>query len=245
MSKRVPPTPAATKAPFFAHQWRPLTASPRPLEGMCSFPGRHTETAIRDRKPGAGAPGAPPGPGGVQPGQEGGRGGGCVLNPTNPLKDTFILHTQARAQSTPAPGCRSQICSGAGWGWLGGGSGRVCVHPSDDQSAPQSPLRTTNRLPGWRSLLASRSQRPPPPRRVWEGTRPRRPHLELGDMNINSASVPRTPSQTLLRAAVSSWRLRLRRPSFPGHFLCPKVVQTHSAVVTSNTDFLTHIPHPD
>lgn len=32
---------------------------------------------------------------------------------------------------------------------------------------------------------------------------------------------------------------RLRRPSFQGHFLCPKVVQTDSEVVTSNTSLPT------
>lgn len=56
LSKRVPtPAPGATKEAFFAHQWLPLTPGPLPLEGMSSFPRWHTETAIRGRKPGAGA----------------------------------------------------------------------------------------------------------------------------------------------------------------------------------------------
>lgn len=204
MSKRVPPpTPAATKAPFFAHQWRPLTASPRPLEGMCSFPGRHTETAIRDRKPGAGAPGAPPGPGGVQPGQEGGR---LCSQPHKPAKGhiysphagTRSEHASTRLQ-VPAPDLlRSRVGLGGGvWECL-----RPPARRPISSSITSLPLRTTNQLPGWRSLLASRSRRPP--RRVWEGTCPRLPHLELGDMNINSASVQRTTSQTLLQPVVSS-----------------------------------------
>lgn len=100
LSKRVPtPAPGATKEAFFAHQWLPLTLGPLPLEGMSGFPRWHTETAIRGRKPGAGAS--------WESCQGRGEGGGgdkevhevafCVLNSkctdTNSQKDTFFFHT--------------------------------------------------------------------------------------------------------------------------------------------------------
>lgn len=131
---------------------------------MCSFPGRHTETAIRDRKPGAGAPGAPPGPGGVQPGQEGGR---LCSQPHKPAKGhiysphagTRSEHASTRLQ-VPAPDLlRSRVGLGGGGVWEGL---RPPVRRPISSPITSLPLRTTNQLPGWRSLLASRSRRPSP-----------------------------------------------------------------------------------
>lgn len=104
LSKRVPtPAPGTTKEAFFARQWLSLTPGPRPLEGMSGFPRWHTETAIRGRKPGAGAS--------WESCQ--GRGGWdkegmrqcfvfethcCAYTYTNSQKDTFILlHAQIGA----------------------------------------------------------------------------------------------------------------------------------------------------
>lgn len=81
VSKRVPtPAPGATKEPFFAHQWLPLTPGPLPLEGMSGFPRWHTETAIRGRKPGAGASWESCQGRGVGGGQRGHEAVFCVLN---------------------------------------------------------------------------------------------------------------------------------------------------------------------
>lgn len=143
---------------------------------MCSFPGRHTETAIRDRKPGAGAPGAPPGPGGVQPGQEGGR---LCSQPHKPAKGhIYFPHAGTRSEhastrlQVPAPDLlRSRV--GLGGGGLGG-------------SASTRP--TTNQLPNHLASSANHQSAA----RVEESVsiqKPKTPQTGLGG-DMSQASSP-------------------------------------------------------
>lgn len=122
VSKRVPtPAPGATKEPFFAHQWLPLTPGPLPLEGMSGFPRWHTETAIRGRKPGAGASWESCQGRGVGGDKEGMRRRfvfwtqPSAYTDTNSLKDTFILpHTHKMMHvsvCTPAFSCCGRLKS--------------------------------------------------------------------------------------------------------------------------------------